>query len=281
MQKHTHPFGSSTEAILYSLFVVVAMWLVFWADHLLKLNSYEYGVLPRSIEGLKGIVFMPLIHSQNDFRHIINNSIPTFFLLAALVYFYREIAFKVFFYGWILTGVLVWVYAQNKGSYHIGMSGLIYLLAAFLFVSGVIRKFLPLQAISMFVVFIYGSMIWGIFPMEEKVSWEGHLMGFGVGIIFAFLFKGHGPQRPKFQYEIEKEMGIEPPDLEGIYFEKVRLAELAEEEKHQIEKVIVYHYVENKPFQPNKEETATPAKIPQDEIAPLNDQSLGKLPTNF
>ena len=281
MQKHTHPFGSSSEAILNSLFVVVSMWLVFWADHLLKFNIYEYGVLPRSLEGLKGIFFMPLIHSQNDFRHIVNNSIPTFFLLAALVYFYREIAFKVFFYGWILTGVLVWVYAQNKGSYHIGMSGLIYLLAAFLFVSGVIRKFLPLQAISMFVVFIYGSMIWGIFPMEEKVSWEGHLMGFGVGIIFAFIFKGHGPQRPKFQYEIEKEMGIEPPDLEGIYLEKVRLAELAEAEKHQIENVIVYHYVENKPFQPKKEETATPANKPQDEIAPINHQSLGKLPTNF
>jgi membrane associated rhomboid family serine protease len=280
MQKKTHPFGSSSEAILYSLFVIIAMWLVFWADHLLKINSYEYGVLPRSVEGLKGIVFMPLIHSQNDFRHIVNNSLPTFFLLAALVYFYREIAFKVFFYGWILTGFLVWAYAENKGSYHIGISGLIYLLAAFLFVSGVLRKFLPLQAISMFVVFIYGSMIWGIFPMEEKVSWEGHLMGFGVGIIFAFIFQGHGPQRPKFQYEIEKEMGIEPPDLEGIYLEKVRLAELEEEEKRQIEKVFVYHYVEDKPSQPSNEETATPANIPEDEIPPVIVPFLEKLPPN-
>lgn len=280
MQKHTHPFGSSSEAILYSIFVVVAMWLVFWADYLLKLKSYEYGVLPRSIEGLKGIVFMPLIHSQNDIRHIVNNSIPTFFLLATLVYFYREIAFKVFFYGWILTGFLVWVYAENKGSYHIGMSGLIYLLAAFLFVSGVLRKFLPLQAISMFVVFVYGSMIWGIFPMEEKVSWEGHLMGFGVGIIFAFIFQGYGPQRPKFQYEIEKEMGIEPPDLEGIYLEKVRLAELEEAEKRQIQKVIVYHYIEDKHSESSKEETATRANTPVVEIPPLNDPSLEKLPTN-
>ena len=203
MQKQTHPFGSSTEAILYSLFVVVAMWLVFWADHLLKLNSYEYGVLPRSIEGLKGIIFMPLIHSQNDFRHIVNNSIPTFFLLAALVYFYREIAFKVFFYGWILTGVLVWVYAQNKGSYHIGMSGLIYLLAAFLFVSGVIRKFLPLQAISMFVVFVYGSMIWGIFPMEEKVSWQGHLGGSITGVLLAaYYYDGPIKQKNKEQIDL-------------------------------------------------------------------------------
>ena len=228
------------------------MWLIYWAEHLFRFEFHKLGVLPRSIEGLKGIFFMPLIHSKEEIQHIVNNSIPTFFLLAALIYFYREIALKVFLYGWLFTGLLLWIYAQNKGSYHIGMSGLIYMLVGFLFVSGVLRKFLPLQAISLFIVFLYGSMIWGVFPMKERVSWEGHLMGLSVGVVLAFLFRENGPQRPKFQYEIEKEMGIEPIDFEAIWVEKVRLAELAEKEerlRHEQDHNhnIVYHYVPTNP----------------------------------
>ena len=258
MKQKAHPFGSGTESFIYSFLVIAAMWLMFWAEHLFKYDFYKLGVLPRSLEGLKGIIFMPLIHSQQDANHIINNSVPTFFLLATLIYFYREIALKVFLSGWILTGLLVWIYAKNNGSYHIGMSGLVYLLAGFLFFSGVLRRFLPLQAISLFVVFLYGSMIWGIFPMEEKVSWEGHLMGFILGIVQAFWFRENGPQRPKYQYEIEKEMGIEPADLEGIWNERIRLAELEEEEKKRQEKghFIVYHYIPTNQEEKQKDETA-------------------------
>lgn len=266
MKQKTHPFGSTFEAFLYPTFILVAMWLVFWAEQLFSFEFTKLGVLPRTVEGLKGILFMPLIHSENEIEHIVNNSIPTFFLMMALVYFYREIAFKVFFTGWILTGISLWFFAANKGAYHIGMSGLVYLLAGFLFTSGVLRKFLPLQAISLFVVFLYGSMIWGIFPMQEKVSWEGHFMGMSMGVILAFYFRDNGPQRPKFQYEIEKEMGIEPPDLEGIWNENIRLAKLAEEEKERLnnellnlqnEKVIIYHYLpkdqEKKPQDENEQ----------------------------
>lgn len=245
MKYKDHPFGSGPEAFLYAFFVLVSMWLMYWAEQLFQYDFHKLGVLPRSVEGLKGILFMPLIHSENEIQHIVNNSLPIFFLLSALIYFYREIALKVFAFGWLFTGALVWIYAENKGAYHIGMSGLIYLLAGFLFVSGALRKYLPLQAISLFVVFLYGSMIWGIFPMEEKVSWEGHLMGFSIGVIMAYYYRENGPQRPKYQYEIEKELGIEPPDLEGMYNERLRQAQLAEEERMQQEKAvtIVYHYV--------------------------------------
>jgi len=250
VKQRNHPFGSSFEAFFYPILVLIAMWLIYWAEHLFRFEFHKLGVLPRSIEGLKGILFMPLIHSKEEIQHIVNNSIPTFFLLAALIYFYREIALKVFLYGWLFTGFLLWIYAQNKGSYHIGMSGLIYMLVGFLFVSGVLRKFLPLQAISLFIVFLYGSMIWGVFPMKERVSWEGHLMGLSVGVVLAFLFRENGPQRPKFQYELEKEMGIEPIDFEAIWLEKVRLAELAEEEEKLRQEQghnIVYHYVPTNP----------------------------------
>jgi membrane associated rhomboid family serine protease len=244
MNQKAHPFGNGKEAFLYAALVVLIMWLVYWADSLFEFHFYTLGVLPRSVEGLKGIFFMPWIHSDHEIQHIINNSFPTFFLTATLVYFYREIALKIFLLGWFFTGLALWIYAPNNGSYHIGMSGVIYVLAGFLFTSGVLRQFLPLQSISLFIVFVYGSMIWGIFPMNEKVSWEGHLMGLFTGIILAYLFRKNGPQRPKYQYEIEKEMGIEPPDLEAILNEKI----LHEQEAEQAKKEMItvqYHYVES------------------------------------
>ena len=132
------------------------------------------------------------------------------------------------------------------------MSGIIYALAGFLFTSGVLRKYLPLQGISLFVAFLYGSMIWGIFPMETHVSWEGHLSGLITGVLLAVFYRNNGPQRPKYQYEIEKEMGIEPPDLEGQYNQLIRQQE--EERKLREEKLketgnqvkIVYHYKRSK-----------------------------------
>lgn len=123
-------------------------------------------------------------------------------------------------------GLLTWVYARE--SYHIGMSGVIYGLTSFLFTSGAIRKYKPLLGLSLFVVFLYGSLIWGIFPLETKVSWEGHLSGLILGLLAAIVYRKEGPQQPKFRYEIEKEMGIEPIDYEQLW----RDAQLAQEEIH-------------------------------------------------
>lgn len=200
------------------------MWLAHWADYLFpNAQFYQYGVQPGDWESLRGILFMPLIHSKNGFEHIINNSLPIAVLLGALVYYYRHVALRVFVISWIGTGLGLWLFARDSNSYHIGMSGIIYAFAGFLFVSGVIRKYLPLQAISLFVAFMYGSLIWGIFPTESHVSWEGHLSGLVAGGLLAFYFRKLGPQAPKFQYEIEKDLGIEPPDLEGQWRESIRL----------------------------------------------------------
>lgn len=256
----TNQFGSTKESIIYPILLVVVLWLIFWADHLFPLvDFYKFGVKPHDISSLKGILFMPLLHSKNEIEHIFNNSLPTAVLLGAIIYYYREIAFKVFVFSWIGTGVGVWIFATNSHSYHIGMSGVIYAMVGFLFTSGVLRKYLPLQAISLFVVFVYGSLIWGIFPMEPHVSWEGHLMGLISGVVLAFIYKKQGPQSPKYQYEIEKEMGIEPPDFEGELNERIRLAEeqkKADEEQeaaqntsnhsHQHPINVTYHYVKKK-----------------------------------
>ena len=132
-------FGSVFEAIFYPATLVIVMWLVFWGDHLFpSIDFYKFGIMPGDENSLKGILLMPLIHSKNEIGHIINNTPPTFVLLAAIIYYYRDIALKVFVLSWILTGTGVWVFAENMNSFHIGMSGVVYAMAAFLFISGVL-----------------------------------------------------------------------------------------------------------------------------------------------
>jgi membrane associated rhomboid family serine protease len=223
-QKKSTYFGSTLEAIMYPFLLLALLWSIFLLEQFYPRQFIEFGILPKSISGLKGILFSPLIHSPTDIMHIINNSVPAAILFGALVYFYHQIAAKVFFLSWFFSGFLVWIFAQNNGAFHIGFSGVIYALAGFLFTSGTIRKVRNLQGISLFVVFIYGGMIWGIFPMEERISWEGHLFGLFSGVILAFLYKKQGPAEHKYQYEIEKELGIEPLDLEAIWLENQRIA---------------------------------------------------------
>jgi membrane associated rhomboid family serine protease len=101
----------------------------------------------------------------------------------------------VFFLTWIITGILVWL--GGRSSYHIGASGLIYGFASFLFFSGIIRNSINLLAISLLVVFLYGSLVWGIFPFDYKISWESHLFGALTGFALAAAFRHYGPPPPE------------------------------------------------------------------------------------
>lgn len=217
--------GKTLEAIIYPLLLLAIMWSVFLIDKHFQLDLYKYGVKPQTVEGLKGILFMPLIHSQDGYSHIISNSIPTFVLLGTLIYFYREISFFVTLLIWLGTGALLWYIATNTQSYHIGMSGVIYGWFGFIFLSGFLKRYLPLQAISLIVAFIYGSMVWGILPIKQGISWQGHLSGLMVGLFLAIIYRKKGPKRPKYAYEIEEEMGIPPPDFETQWNESRKMWE--------------------------------------------------------
>ncbi|QMU66291.1 MAG: rhomboid family intramembrane serine protease [Flavobacteriaceae bacterium] len=175
---------------------VVLIWLVYWVEITFDLNFNKFGIFPRTISGLKGIIFTHFIHS--DTSHLFNNSIPIAVLLAALFSFYREIAYRVLCIGGLLTGFLTWIIARE--AYHIGASGIIYLLFSFIFFSGIIRKHYRLIAISLIVIFLYGSMIWYILPIKEGMSWEGHLSGFVMGILLSLAYKKVGTVKEKFQF---------------------------------------------------------------------------------
>ena len=194
------------KKILSILFIpflfLLLMWLVKIIEVNFQISFVRYGIFPKTIDGLKGILFSPFIHK--DFTHLINNSYPILILGGMLFTIYRKIATQLFVWLYFIAGFWLWII--GRPSFHIGASGLIYALASFLLVSGIIRKNPRLTAVSMLVIFLYGSMIWGLLPTKEPISWEGHLAGFIAGIIVALFYKNEGPKPKKYQWEIDEEM---------------------------------------------------------------------------
>ncbi len=182
--------------ILIPFLAILAIWVVYYIEIKFGLNFNKYGIYPKTFIGLRGVIFSPFIHSNAT--HLFNNSIPLAVMLGCLYYFYNKIATKVLFFGFVLTGVLTWTFARP--AYHIGASGVIYFLVSFIFFSGVFRKYYRLIALSLAVVFLYGSMVWYIFPIEQKISWEGHLSGFLIGFMIAYIYKNKGPKPEQFVF---------------------------------------------------------------------------------
>ncbi len=199
----------STEVIAYPLLFVMLMWLVFWVETRFNWNFNYLGILPQKWEGLRGILFSPFIHSS--LKHLFNNSVPMLVLTTALFYFYRSIRWKVLLYGFIITGLLTWLI--GRPALHIGASGIVYMLAAFLCFKGIFSKQYQLTALAFVVVFLYGSLLWYVFPIDPKISWEGHLSGFIVGIVFAFIFRSNPIENKKYEWEKEDYNPEEDPFL--------------------------------------------------------------------
>ncbi len=202
-------------ALVFPLLFVAVLWLVFVVEYSFNLDFTCYGVLPRTVEGVWGIVLSPFLHSS--VQHLFSNSVPLLVLGWCLVYFYRDLGYRVFPLLWLLSGIFTW--CIGRSAWHIGASGLTYSLSFFLFFSGILRRHIPLMAVSMIVVFLYGSIVWAMFPtarvIDPTISWEGHLSGALSGLLCALAFRKQGPQKPIIEEEPEDE---ENDECEG--FEK-------------------------------------------------------------
>lgn len=202
-------------AMVIPLFLIFILYLLKVLETGMDWNFTSLGVYPLHKKGVFGIFAHPLVHSS--FRHLFANTIPLFFLSWCLFYFYRSIASLLFFFIWIGCGVITFLI--GKQGWHVGVSGIIYGLAFFLFFSGIVRKHIPLIAISLLVTFIYGGLIWNMLPFFAKptTSWEGHLSGAIIGTICAFAFKAYGPQKPEPWADEEEEReegdGFDPVPL--------------------------------------------------------------------
>jgi membrane associated rhomboid family serine protease len=200
------------SALFYPFLFVLFLWIVFFIQINTNYNFYTFGVLPRDSKGLLGIFTSVFVHE--NLNHIASNTIPLLVLGMMLFYFYKKIAKASFMWIWFISGLWLWIGGRNNAlypNYHIGASTLIYGLATFLFFSGLFRRHLRLMVVSTMVVFLYGSIMWGIFPLKTEISWEGHLFGAIAGVLVAFNYRKEGPQRRVYQWEeeIEEEAKVE------------------------------------------------------------------------
>ncbi len=182
-------FYFSPSVLLFPLLFVMAMWVSYYVGLHYFPEMHEFGILPKTVKGLRGVPLHVFIHG--DFKHLLHNSIPIFFLIMALKYFYRQQFWKVLILGILFSGIGTWLIGRN--SYHIGASSLVYCLVSFIFFKGILSKYYRLVALSLTIVLLYGGIIWYMFPnaetLKENVSWEGHFAGFVTGLTMGIFIK--------------------------------------------------------------------------------------------
>ena len=192
-------------AAFFPCILLIILWLILLCEWAFHTNFHWLGVYPRTFSGLLGIFTEPLVHGS--VKHLFSNTVPLFVLSWCLFYFYKDLGYTTFPIIWILSGFLTWCIGRE--SWHIGASGVIYGLTFFLFFSGIFRQHIPLMAISILIVFLYGSLIWYMSPVweliEANISWEGHFSGAFSGFLCAIVFRKQGPQKPIDPFENEED----------------------------------------------------------------------------
>lgn len=179
-------FKYSTAVIALPVFFVLFLWMIYWLQIRFDFDFYKNGIYPRDFSGLQGILFSPFIHES--LSHLYNNSIPLLVLLAALQYFYPKQTIGVIVFGILFSGLITWIIGRQN--FHIGASGLIYVLVSFIFFKGLQTRYYRLVALSLTVIMWYGGMIWYVFPeVDASISWEGHLAGAITGFGLTLFYK--------------------------------------------------------------------------------------------
>ncbi len=188
-QEHSGEFNKLIIALIIPGFFMFLCWMVFLLEISLNVDLTSYGLLPRTISHWYGIFTMPFLHG--DFEHIFSNTVSFLVMGTMIFYFYKKNALPVFLWSYLFSGVLTWLIGRNN--FHVGASAMIYAFAGYLFTSGILSKNRNLTAVSLIIVFLYGSMIWGVFPQNTGISWEGHLSGLVVGVVLSFIYRTPKP----------------------------------------------------------------------------------------
>ena len=198
--------------MLLSSLICLFIILVYLFEQAMGWDFHKAGIFPHELKTLPNVFTMPFIHS--DLSHLLNNIISFFVLSSCLYYFYSQIANKILLLSVVFSGLILWVIGRE--SWHIGASGVIFAISFFLFFSGLLRKHIPLIAISFVVVFLYGNNVWHLFPWSkiDPVSWEGHLAGGITGVLLAVIYRRQGPQKPVKEWEDDDENEDEDDEAE-------------------------------------------------------------------
>ncbi len=190
--------------LLFPAILVVVLTMIKLFEATQDLSLYTLGIHPREVDGLLGIITAPLIHG--DWQHLLSNASPIMVLGWMLGYFYPRAFMGVVLHGWWMTGLLVWLTANN--AWHIGASGVVYAWAVFLLVGGLLRKERRRSVAVAIIVVLYGSLVWGLMPGLEGISWESHLAGTATGLLLALAYRNYDlpePEEDPFRDEEEEE----------------------------------------------------------------------------
>jgi membrane associated rhomboid family serine protease len=187
-------------ALRAALSLVALLWVVHLLTWGFDLDWQRFGVRPRQWIGLTGVFLAPFLHA--GFQHLIANSLPLLLVTAVMLYLYPTSSRIVLPSVYLGPGIAVWLFARD--SIHIGASGLVYGLVTYIFFAGVIRRDRRAIAASLLVSFLYGSLAWGVLPIENGVSWETHLAAAIIGAALAFaLRQSDVPPRRRYEWEDE------------------------------------------------------------------------------
>jgi membrane associated rhomboid family serine protease len=156
-------------------------------DHLLRqqkgLTFDALGIVPRTLPGLAGVLFSPLLHA--NFTHLAANAVPLLVLLTLLFWDRHYRPWPTLASIWIVSGLGTWLIGRG-GSIHIGASSIIFGLVAYLIVGGLLVRSWRSAFVALLVLLAFGGIFYGVLPQTGPISWEGHLCGAVAGCAAAW-----------------------------------------------------------------------------------------------
>lgn len=219
--------------MVWPLLIIVAIWLVFFINLRFDVHLNAWGMHPREWRGIYGIFTMVFLHG--DFDHLFSNTVPLLLAMGFIFTYFKKERAGILILNLLITGILL-IFMGEYRSNHIGASGLVYAFIFFLVTHAFLTKNKEMLAASFILIFLYGSLIYGLFPdygllIGKDISWEGHLAGAISGILTALYYRNQGPQRLTF---FDDEQDDDDDDDELGYWN------MPEEE----ETTVHYHYKE-------------------------------------
>lgn len=188
-------------AVKLALAFVVLLWLVQVLLSGPGIDVGDFGVRPRDVMGLLGILTAPFVHG--GYVHLIDNSVPLAVLGTAMLYLYPRSSRIVLPAVYLGPGIAVWLFA-HPGSSHIGASGLVYGMFAYVLVAGLMRRDRRAVATALLVVFLYGTLVWGVLPIQPSMSWQTHMAAAIIGVTLALVLRDRDvPVRRSYSWENE------------------------------------------------------------------------------
>lgn len=189
-------------AVKLALVSVALVWFAFGLQLVIGPEMTRLGLRPRDLDGLLGLLTTPLLHGS--FTHLLSNTVPLFVGIVAILFLYPNSSLRVLPVLYLGSAALAWVFARP--SLHVGASGLVYGILTYVFLAGILRRDLRSVGVSLMIWFFYGSMVWGVLPLEQRTSWELHASGLFLGVLMAWFYRRWDlPPVKTYDWELDEE----------------------------------------------------------------------------